>query len=200
MKKFVMAVLCLLVCSAVALGQERKAELFAGYSYTNEDISPQLKPLGLNRLNAHGWDTSFAYRATKIFAIKADFAGAYSGLNTQGVNIGNLHMHTFLFGPQLRVPGEGRFSPFVHALFGVAHGTAKPSGTVVAALGGAGFDFSDNAFAMKVGGGLDVRLSEKIAWRSELGLLHTRFNFKSLGDDNNTQNHLRMSTGVLFTF
>ena len=200
MKKAILAVLLLLITGAFAVGQERKGELFAGYSFTNEDISPSLKPIGLDRVNAHGWDTSFAYRATKVFAIKADFAGSYAGLNTGGVNIGNLHMHTFLFGPQLRVPGEGRFSPFVHALFGVAHGTAKPSGVVVAALGGTGFDFSDNAFAMKIGGGFDVRLSEKIAWRSEVGLLHTRFDFKSLGDSDNTQNHLRMSTGLLFTF
>lgn len=198
--KRVIVVVFLLLGTAIAVGQESKAELFAGYSFTNQDLSPSLKPLGLDRVNAHGWDAALTYRATKVFGIKADFAGAYSGLNTAGVNIGNLHMHTFLFGPQLRVPGEARFSPFVHALFGVAHGTAKPSSAVVATLGATSFNFSDNAFAMKLGGGVDIRLTEKIAWRSEVGLLHTRFDFKSLGDDNNTQNHVQMSTGVVFTF
>jgi hypothetical protein len=191
MKKAILVLFGIMVISALAVGQERKGELFAGYSFTNQGLTSQLKPVGLDRVNANGWDASFAYRLNKVVGIKADFAGAYSGLDTAGTHVGDISMHTFLFGPQLRVPGEGRFSPFVHALFGVAHGKVTPNSNLVP-IGSQ----SDNVFAMNFGGGFDVRLNAKIGWRSEIGLLHTRFDF----GDNKGQNSLRMSTGLVFTF
>ncbi len=190
----VIALLIVVVLASVAFGQENKAEIFGGYAFTNEGLSPSLKPVGLDRVNAHGWDASFAYKIKKEFGIKADFGGAYSSLNTSGVNLGDLSVHTFLFGPQVTIPAGERFVPFVQALFGVGHGKITSSSTVSAALGK--LEASDNAFAMKLGGGFDIKLHKNVGWRTELGLLHTRFN---LGD-NDSQNHFQMATGIVLKF
>lgn len=192
MKKLIAFVIVLMLATA-AFGQENKAEIFGGYSFTNEGLSPSLKPFGLDRVNAHGWDASFTYKFMKEFGIKADFAGAYNKLETGGLNFGDLSVHTFLFGPQVTIPAGDRVVPFVHALFGVAHGKITSSSTVDAALGS--LEATDNAFAMKLGGGIDVKLHKNVGWRTELGLLHTRFQL-----DTNSQNHLRLATGLVLKF
>jgi hypothetical protein len=198
MKKLI-ALAVVIMLSTAAFCQENRAEIFGGYSFTNEGLSPSLKPVGLDRVNAHGWDTSFAYVVKKEFAIKADFAGAYSKLETLGVNLGDLSVHTFLFGPLFTIPAGDRVVPFVHALFGVAHGKFTPSSLVSTAAADAGFgslEASDNVFAMKLGGGFDVKVHKKVAWRTEIGLVHTRFD---LGDTT-SQNHFRLSTGIVLKF
>ena len=59
---------------------------------------------------------------------------------------------------------------------------------------------SQNAFAMTVGGGIDYRLSEHFSLRpAKVDYLLTRFN--EFGSTNTqTQNNLRVSTGILFRF
>src|SRR5207245_11784015 len=49
----------------------------------------------------------------------------------------------------------GRFTPFVHGLFGVGHISASSSG----------FSTSDTSFAKDIGGGLDYKLIKGVAWR-----------------------------------
>ncbi len=198
MKKVIAFIVVMLLATA-AFGQESKAEVFGGYSFTNEGLSPSLKSVGLDRVNAHGWDASFAYMVKKGFGIKADFGGAYSNLSASGVNIGDLSVHTFLFGPQVTVPVSERVVPFVHALFGVAHGKFTASSmvtSVTSSVGIGSLEASDNVFAMKLGGGMDVRVHKNVAWRTEVGLLHTRFD---LGDTS-SQNHVQLSTGIVLKF
>jgi opacity protein-like surface antigen len=81
--------------------------------------------------------------------------------------------------------GSDKFTPFVHALFGGAHASA----------GVGGFSASDNAFAMMVGGGVDAKFSDRMAFR--IG----QFDWVSLRSEGGTSNkNFRLSTGVVFHF
>lgn len=195
MKKII-ALLIVMFLATAAIGQEQKAEVFGGYAFTNEGLSPSLKPVGLDRVNAHGWDASFTYKVVKEFGIKADFAGAYSNMETSGIKIGDLSVHTILFGPQVAIPAGDRVVPFVHALFGVAHGKITAASALTTPVGFASLEASENVFAMKFGGGFDVKLHKNVGWRTDIGLVHTRFD---LGDTT-SQNHFQMATGLVLKF
>jgi opacity protein-like surface antigen len=83
----------------------------------------------------------------------------------------------------------GRVTPFGEVLFGVTHAGASIAGT----------SGSDNAFAMSLGGGLDCKLNHHFAIRPiKVDYLITRF--PETGTSNQTQNNLRVSTGIVFRF
>ncbi len=76
--------------------------------------------------------------------------------------------------------------PFAQALFGVAHSSVS-------------FGSTDNAFAATFGGGVDVKLSHRFSFRpAQVEYLLTRF--PETTNSRETQNNLRVSTGVVFHF
>src|SRR3954467_5305583 len=85
--------------------------------------------------NAVGWNASLTANFKHVLGITGDFSGVYNSRRQ------NSSVYTYTVGPVLtaRLPVV---QPFVHALFGGA----------TAAAGG----IRDNAFAMFLGGGLDI--------------------------------------------
>ena len=168
-------VLCLiLTCSLFTFAQDySKADVFAGYQWTSVDNGS-----GFDRLNFNGWNGALTGYFNKNFGITADFAGAYKSESGASIKI-----HSFMFGPTLRMDGE-KASPFVHALFGAAHGSA----------GFGGLSGTDNAFAYAFGGGVDWNASKSVAIRvGQFDYVGTRF-----GGEN--QKNFRYSGGVVFKF
>ena len=98
-------------------------------------------------------------------------------------------MSTYLFGPRVSYRRSERFTPFGEVLFGVAHASASISGS----------SGSNNAFAMTIGAGVDYNLTDRLAIRPvKLDYLITRFS--ETGSGAQTQNNLRVSTGIVFRF
>ena len=158
-----------------------KFDIFAGYSYLR--LNP--RTAGVSSFNLNGGSASIAYNAKSWLSGVADFGGYNNGniLNT-GIN-GTLS--TYLFGPRVSYRHFGRITPFGEVLFGVAHASS------------AGTSGSDNALAMTLGGGLDYKWSDRFAIRPvKLDYLMTRFS--ETGTSNQTQNNLRVSTGIVFRF
>src|SRR6201993_2282749 len=93
--------------------------------------------------NAVGWNASLTGNFKHVLGITGDFSGVYNSRKA------NSSVYTYTVGPVLtaRLPVV---QPFVHALFG---GATISNGGV-----------SDNAFAMLVGGGLDVGLRKGIGF------------------------------------
>lgn len=124
--------------------------------------------------NAVGWNASVTGNFKHVLGITGDFSGVYNS------HRGNSSVYTYTFGPvlQARLPVV---QPFVHALFGGA--TASTSGV------------SENAFAMFVGGGLDVGFRRGIGFRLvQADWLMTKF-------ANGTQDKQgRVSAGILIKF
>jgi hypothetical protein len=129
---------------------------------------------GAGTVHLDGWDASGTIKTNSWIGLTGDFSGAY------GSPFGpSTSLHTYLFGPQLSLPSP-IFSPFFHALVGGA--TTKTGNS------------SDTAFATALGGGLDTKIAPLLSFRIvQVDYLATRFG-------GNTQNNLRVSTGIVIRF
>ena len=59
------------------------------------------------KTNLNGWEFSGQYKFLPFLGAVADFSGNYGTLHSA-----NTREHTFLFGPQISLPGK--VSPFAH--------------------------------------------------------------------------------------
>ena len=80
---------------------------------------------------------------------------------------------------------EDRATVFMHALFGGAHFKADF---------GAGSDFTDNSFTMKLGGGVDINVTNNFFIRP----FEVNYNPTFFGD--NTQHNFQFNFGAGFRF
>src|SRR6185312_10372314 len=108
-----------------------KAEVFAGYSFVNAAFPADTDPAaGEFSGFLNGWNGSAAFNVNRRLGAVADFGGYYGSptkitifkpancVNCTGNAIATLHnMHTFTFGPQFSVRGDG-MTVFAHVLFG----------------------------------------------------------------------------------
>jgi len=181
-------VVCLLAflsfTAAAAFAQDTpKLDVFVGYSYVRDNPSTS----GVNGFNLHGGSASVAYNANNWLSAVADFGG-YHANNILGSGIDGT-ISTYLFGPRISYRKHERFTPFAQTLFGVAHASGS----------GFGVSGTDNAFAASFGGGVDVKLSHRFSWRpAQVDYLLTRF--PETTNSRETQNNLRVSTGLVFHF
>jgi hypothetical protein len=128
MRKLVIILVFLEVCSVPAMSQERaKVDLFLGYQYTHYPAT-----------SANGWNVAVTGNLTHWFGVTADFSGVYNH---------GLHDYTYMFGPVFAVPGK-HVTPFVHALLGGAR--FVNSNTSAAAIGGGLDAFINQRIAFRV--------------------------------------------------
>ena len=199
MKRIVCLLGLVLVFGLTASAQDvPKAEGFLGYSYVR--VNPGQ---GLSGVNLNGGSGQISFNATNNFGIVADFGG-YRVKDTLTTPLGPVsvggNVFTYLFGPRVTYRGE-RVQPFVQALFGGARASAS-------ALGASA---SENAFAMALGGGVDVKVNDWFAVRPvQVDYLLTRFDESPICiaifppppgcTGTTTQNNFRYSAGVVFRF
>ena len=193
-----------IVAAAAAMAQSLPAfELAGGYSYMNFHANvPQLTSQSFN-----GGGAALVYNPLTWLGIKAEFTGYSfgSGWTNKLRELGytgsaGTSMFLYQFGPQIK-KHSGKLQPYVHTLYGVAHSSgyaavlrAKGSGTFILASGGD----NNTAFAMELGGGLDVPLSRTIEIRPvELDYQLTRFGFQNFSAN---QNNFKYFGGINFTF
>src|SRR5947207_10518469 len=182
-------VVCLLAfvsfCAANTYAQDvPKVDVFAAYSYVRENPATS----GINSFSMNGGSASIAYNANHWLSGVADFGGYHSN-NILGTGVDGT-LSTYLFGPRISYHRDSRITPFGQVLFGVAH---------IGGSNGLAFSTSNNSFAMTLGGGVDVKISRRFSIRpAQVDYLLTRFN--EFGTGAQTQNNLRVSTGVVFHF
>ncbi len=177
-RKIMMSVCLLFSLSAIASAQDApKVEIYGGYSALfTEDIT------------LHGFQASVAGNLNNWFGLVAEFGGAYD-TDTQGSGLKvKSTVYTYLFGPRFSRRGGGRVTPFAHALFGGVRGRGEIEGLGMNRVETA------NGFGMALGGGVDVKLSERFALRViQADYLLTRV-------DGETTNNARVSAGVVIRF
>jgi hypothetical protein len=173
-----------LLCVAAALAllaipvfaqDSPKAEVFGGYQYTR--INPGH---GITGENFNGFNAAVTGWVNGTLGVTGDFSGAFK--TVAGVKV---KQYTFMGGPTIASRSNEKFVPFAHALFGFAHCNtdAGPCFT----------DSGNNAFALALGGGLDLG-SRNIAVRvGQFDYLLTKF-------ASDKQNDFRYSAGVVFRF
>lgn len=181
----------LLVSAAASYAQEAgtpKAEVGFDYSYTR--VNPGG---GTPSYNENGGSGYVEYNLNRVVGLVADLGGNYVG--KAGVfNIDNTTF-TYLFGPRFnwRV---SRFTPYVQTLVGGAR-FSYGSGSSLAEPGASA---TQNNFALAVGGGIDVALTNHLAIKPiQVEYLMTQI--PNVGTNQTfAQNDLRYSAGVVFRF
>ena len=185
------AVICFGSLFASVASAQDTFQVFGGYSYLRQTVAVESTilcpgpPCPVTTANYHpnlnGWELSGTYNAYKWFGLTADFSGHYG--TVQGSSD---HVQTYLFGPQVHLPGP--VSPFAHVLIGGAHETIGANETTPV------IPVSGNAFDVAVGAGIDIQVASFVSLRPiQLDYLVTRFG-------SSTQNQPRASAGVVFHF
>jgi len=196
-----------LLMGRTAYAQEySKWEIPVDYSYARGN-GANIKPFSLN-----GGGGGLVYNFSRFFGIKGDLQGygsttrVFNNVSIQNANgtftlipqvSVNGNLFTYMGGPQLRLPTH-TFKPYAQFLFGGAHtntyaNLATATHDVVAP--------SNNAFAMAVGGGFDIRLSKHFSIRPfQMDYLLTRFGNSFVPGGSHNQNNFRYTAGVNFTF
>lgn len=148
----VLVMLALVACVPALVAQDTtpsKVDIFAGYSWaspgkiapTTNTLLPGTNPT-ISLQGENGWGGALTYNFRKNLGFTADFGGHYS----DQANFG-----TVMIGPKVFYRGE-HVTPFGEFLFGLARLSPK------------GFD-SANGFGFATGGGLDLNITKRVAWR-----------------------------------
>lgn len=174
MKRFLIAaVLSSLPLAPLRAGEGSPVQVFGGYSVE----TLRAPDGGCSRYN--GWNASVARRLFWNVSVVADFAGHYG----REYEVVDNHVHTFLVGPRLTLH-TGRIAPFIHVLFGMSRLSSNAGGPVL----------SVNAFALGVGGGIDLGITRRWSVRLfQTEYLRRQFFGEPAGGG-------RISGGVVFHF
>ena len=214
MRKILALKFGIFLCSAtLTLAQDYpKMETYLGYTFLRANSATNVPAFSTN-----GGGGQFDYNFNKWIGFVADLGATHNG------NIGGYHLDStftdYVFGPRIYLR-YSRLTPFFHIMWGAMH--ASTSGRVTAEVippspsnpiyvPGTGnitvptpvtlrAVASQTAFAMPVGGGLDIKITKNVSFRPiELDYFLTRLqNIQDLNDRN--QHNLRYMTGVNFTF
>ena len=155
-------------------------EVGAGYNYVHSNAPPS----GCGCFSLNGGSGWVAYNFNSAFSAVAEVSGQHaSNVNNTGTD---LTLTSYLFCPRITYRKYARFTPFAQALLGASQG----KGTLAS-----GSADSANAFALEAGGGLDFILRPRFALRLiQADYFYTHFD----NADNNHQNNVRISAGVVF--
>jgi opacity protein-like surface antigen len=209
MHKLFFGSLLILCCVPLAVAQSddhRRVEFFAGYSIlrTNYEIEHPIPTepvlvafLGKQTLN--GFNVSATGYITKNFGLTGDFSAHFKTEKVPDFPSGTIDNHirvlNVLGGPQYKFGSNSRVAPFLRALAGVANTRAR---LVVASLNSTE-TASSTDFALAIGGGVDVRVSERL----NLRVFQVDYNpiFLSSGNElgfgNKRADNVRFSFGVV---
>jgi hypothetical protein len=140
---------------------------------TGEMLGPNSQKFFCERRNFNGFDASLTYNVTKYVGLKADVTGHFKSEQfvdvftppgvTQTISTRE-RLYQFLAGVQVKNNSRAaRFKPFAHALVGAARYTARQQQDIDLFPE---FNFvardRETSFAMKLGGGLDIRAGRHV--------------------------------------
>ena len=180
---------------SVAVAAQDSSSVMASYSAASSAASPQ-RPKALasypwqvtvsyeylrfnvfgSSVNLHGFNTSLTRYTNNWFGFEGDVGPVFGSLGNQP-----FRLLWYGGGPHLAYRHGGKFEPWVHGLFGGAHLFPLTSS------GGL------NAFGYTAGGGLDIKLNQRVYWRLQGDFVGTRF----FGQ---WQKNEQFKTGLVFNF
>ena len=210
MFKTMMIAMVIFACASLAVAQSdnyKKFEFFAGYSHNRVDTGigdddPSIRDIIGEREGFHGFNTSITGNISRYVGLKFDFAGHYKSetfpFDTSGASIDiNSRLYNFLGGVQFKDnSSEKTFKPFAHALVGAAHSRnrvrANDIGCIAIVPDPCNFTETDTGFAGVVGGGIDIRASDRV----DIRVIQFDYNPTRLFDS--TQHNFRIGVGIVF--
>jgi hypothetical protein len=144
-------------------------EVGFGYAYVRFRSSPFNASL-------HGLNTSFAYYISRWLAVEGDVSSAFGSQSSSTAD----SKYVF-YGAGVKVVGrEARVQPWARGLLGGIHMSPQTN-------------FSNNGFALMLGGGADLRLRSWLSWRVEANYVRSQLYTQG-------QNNLQAGTGIVYRF
>jgi opacity protein-like surface antigen len=206
-----------LVWASAAMAQDYKRfEFFGGYSHNRVDVGPvedfdpgddiEFDDIFDEREGFNGFNASIAGNFSRYFGAKFDYSYHQKSFGF-GADNTTIRLQNFLGGIQIKDnETEGTLKPFAHALVGVGRTAADLS-----EFDNDLVDFDDSGFAAAIGGGLDVRVSERVDIRVfQIDYNPMRFDFSDFGttgipgtpafqgDLKRTLHNFRIGIGIVF--
>jgi len=184
--RFIISLLALVTVLGLSTKAQELPKIDASVTYSYLRANPATS--GFSGFNLNGGSASVSYNYRDWLSGVADFGGYHVG-TTSGVNV-NDHILTYLFGPRITYRKYRRISPFGEMLFGAAR-----AGSDVFVTSNA-----HTAFATAFGVGVDWHVRDRFSIRPlQFDYLLTHLPEVANGN-NQTQNNLRVSTGIVFHF
>ena len=202
MYKFV-NILCLTFVLSVSIfaqtntDEYKKNEFYVGYSNQQVDTG--------NYSTLNGFEGSYVRNVHRYFGIKGDVSGTYknrkNSFTTNNNTISfeqNRAVYNFLGGVQIKDnSSDAKVKPFAHVLAGVGNVRNKtknyactgPNCPTFVNLNGT---FSETGFASAVGGGLDIKINDKIDFRA------IQVDYNPIRNGGSTMDNVRFGIGVVF--
>lgn len=194
MRKLLFMALLFAGCTSLSSGQtpdEPRNEFFAGYSYHSADINTLT--IDPHRTGQNGLNLAYKRNLNGLVGFRID-ASAHFKRDSQTLAGGQFSrkrdQYYLLAGPEFKARGDRSVTPFAHALAGASlfrgfTTLTTPTGNV--------FTFDDaTSLAVALGGGLDVRVRDRLAIRVfQVDYIPTFFG-------PGRQDNFRVSFGVVF--
>ena len=165
-----------------------RIELFVGYEGRSDlgDRTAYLSMSGRNHTLRVSVDWNLTDRVALVFGDPEFGVG-------RGEPFGTRINSSFLVGPRIRWPSTGRLMPFAHVLCGVAHGDLVRDSLTASSIQPAARE-RRTEFQTAVGGGVDVRLNSRFAWRA------LQVEERSLFGGPEGDHRLAFSSGIVIRF
>lgn len=217
MKKTILLAVIALLSTSSLLGQDKRAEVFVGYS--NLQAGRSFDDLGnlntfrdtFKRNGLNGIEASVTGFPVSWLGLTGDFSyhrKETSSTVTGGTSRNEREVFYFMGGPTLKIRNPTRVEPFVRALAGGAHLRENYVLTTITPTGNVSTTITPNTtkFALGLGGGLDVRLGDKFSLRLIqvdyvpifTGNRVINVNNSSIRLSNNRVDNVRISVGLVF--
>ena len=199
-----------LACASIAAAQSdyKRFEFFGGYSHNRidtgiSDDDPDLQDIFDEREGFHGFETSVTGNLSRYFGLKADFSGHFKSRTFPVAPVSNAidvdsRVFNFLGGVQIKDNAtEGTFKPFAHALVGAAHARNRVNFSndfciaIVPSPCPADFTDSETGFAGAFGGGIDIRVNNRVDIRA------VQFDYNPTRLFDSTQHNFRIGVGIV---
>jgi len=214
MNKIIIALIITAITGVVAVAQNdyKKGEFYVGYSNGQVETGGAGPATQANtgvgdRSSFHGFGVSGVYNVTRYIGLKGDVSGTYNntrfsfpvttGATTQTVSFdSDRSLYNFLGGVQIKDNSVDRsVKPFAHALAGIARSSNKVSNkvcTTTILINCAQInDQTESGFAMAFGGGLDIRVNDRIDFRV------IQVDYNPITFDENSTNNFRIGIGIV---
>lgn len=191
MNKLLFVLAMLLALPILASAQELpRTEIFGGYSYMRLDADGQTDQ------DLNGFNTSFTYNFNSFIGATAEFSAAFGTLTTgmgTTATTQDQDFYFYLFGPKFTFRGNERFTPYAHILLGAV---TQDLGNVLTSTTGTTTTTTstpnNTQFAMAIGGGLDVSVTERLSLRA----IQADYVLTRLAPNTNL-NNIRASAGLV---
>jgi hypothetical protein len=218
----------LLAAATAAAQGDSYAKVETTPEFTYQHNAPVLGSSG--NYNCAGGGANLAYNIDRMWGLATDLSGCHAfGLNnTYGVGSKvDGGQFTYLFGPRLTFR-KGRVLPFFDLMFGGDRAEVRcntgnagnacgalpavptqpialpPNVVIVVPRNPNATSISQNAFALKVGGGMDIKFNKMFAWRLiQADYLYTRFGTNGSNcpiaycANNTSQNNFSLNSGLV---